>query len=131
MSKRSARRSARPKANSNLVVYIIGAVLVAAAGLLAFNIFKPAARAPGELQWTEAPAIVRTRIFNTDGRLIRTLAEAHFSGFEYTATWDGRDDAGERVPIGRYIVLVDAFLEAQKTSRSYKKTVVVAALLSP
>ncbi|MDZ4702015.1 MAG: lamin tail domain-containing protein [Rhodothermales bacterium] len=79
----------------------------------------------------EAPAIVRTRIFNTDGRLIRTLAEAHFSGFEYTATWDGRDDAGERVPIGRYIVLVDAFLEAQKTSRSYKKTVVVAALLSP
>jgi len=57
MSKRSARRSARPKANSNLVVYIIGAVLVAAAGLLAFNIFKPAARAPGELQWTEAPAM--------------------------------------------------------------------------
>ncbi len=79
---------------------------------------------------SEAPALVRTRVFDSEGRLVRTLGKAHFSGIDYTILWDGRDDAGERVRIGRYIVLVDAFLEAEKTSRSYKKTVVVATPLA-
>ncbi len=56
MTKRATRRSARPSANPNLLVYGLAAVLIAAVGLLLFNIFRPAGGS-GALQWTEPPAM--------------------------------------------------------------------------
>ena len=58
MSNQPTRRSARQRANPNMLVYAIAAVLIAAVALLLFNIFRPAARAPGDLQWAEPPALL-------------------------------------------------------------------------
>ena len=58
MSKTPARRSARPSANSNLLVYALAAVLLAGVALLLFNIFRPAGQTGKTLQWAEPPAML-------------------------------------------------------------------------
>lgn len=57
MSNRATRRSARPSTSSNIVVYAIVAVLLIGAAALLFNVLRPPAGAPGELQWSAPPAM--------------------------------------------------------------------------
>jgi hypothetical protein len=45
-------------------------------------------------------------IYNVRGRRVRALFEEPVSGS--TVTWDGRDDAGERVPAGVYLLRVES-----------------------
>ncbi len=52
-------------------------------------------------------ALVRARIFDSQGRLVRTLGPIN-SGAQGLLLWDGRDDAGGALPIGIYIVLLEA-----------------------
>ncbi|BBM72634.1 lamin tail domain-containing protein [Rhodothermus marinus] len=54
-----------------------------------------------------AGALVRARIFDSQGRPVRTLGPAN-SGAQGLLFWDGRDDTGGVLPIGIYIVLLEA-----------------------
>ena len=48
------------------------------------------------------------RIFDLQGRCIRTLAGAQPSGFHNILTWDGNDDQGRLARVGIYIVHLEA-----------------------
>ena len=54
-----------------------------------------------------AAALVRARIFDHQGRLVRTLGPVN-SGTQGMLLWDGRDDANRTLPIGIYIVFLEA-----------------------
>jgi hypothetical protein len=73
-------------------------------------------------------ALVRARIFDGAGRLVRTLEDATLAGNAQagTLTWQGRDDDGRPLRIGIYIVLLEALdLNGAKTE-AYKEVVVLA-----
>ena len=42
------------------------------------------------------------KIYDVEGRMIRTLADATMTAGEHVATWDGRDDSGTSVASGIY-----------------------------
>ena len=47
---------------------------------------------------------IQVRIYDIVGRRVRTLADRVFAAGEHTLTWDGTDDAGQKVPRGVYFV---------------------------
>ncbi|MBT7863134.1 MAG: T9SS type A sorting domain-containing protein [Gemmatimonadetes bacterium] len=51
-------------------------------------------------------ADARLIIYDTLGRMVRTLADGTQSAGTHTATWDGRDDAGRAVASGIYIARI-------------------------
>jgi gliding motility-associated-like protein len=53
------------------------------------------------------PKPVKVAIYDLAGSLVRTLADREQIGGIYTETWDGKNDAGEVVPPGNYIVLLE------------------------
>ena len=62
-------------------------------------------------------AQVSLRIYNVAGQLIRTLAdEARTPGEVHTATWDGRNEAGQSVSSGVYFYKLVAgnFVQTKK-----------------
>ncbi|MEW5993868.1 MAG: gliding motility-associated C-terminal domain-containing protein, partial [Candidatus Zixiibacteriota bacterium] len=70
----------------------------------------------------EAPvgAEVNMRIYDREGRAVRTLLDgATFLHSSYA--WDGRSDSGRRLPIGIYILYVEA-----EGSETVKKPIVIA-----
>lgn len=75
---------------------------------------------------TAAPALIRARIFDAQGRLVRTLEDAAFSAQRGQLLWDGRDDAGRTLRIGIYIVLLEAVDERGGTTDVFKRPVVLA-----
>jgi uncharacterized repeat protein (TIGR02543 family) len=62
---------------------------------------------------------VRIEIFTTDGRRIRTLVNEEKQAGEYTAEWDGSDDAGRKAVSGVYLCRMNA----GSFSRTIKMTV--------
>ncbi len=46
---------------------------------------------------------VRLELFDVRGRLVRTLVQATLPAARHAVAWNGRDDAGRRVPSGTYI----------------------------
>jgi len=71
-------------------------------------------------------ALVRARVFDTRGRLVRTLANAEAVGARTEIIWDGLDDRRGRVPVGPYVVLVEAS-DASTGARVVHKAVAVVA----
>lgn len=55
---------------------------------------------------SESP--VRARLFDRDGRTVRTLADGRLPAGEHALAWDRRDDAGARVPAGVYLLRLEA-----------------------
>jgi hypothetical protein len=55
-----------------------------------------------------APGIVRVRIYNVAGRLVRELPAVHCDAGPNERTWDGGDSGGNRVASGVYFVRVSA-----------------------
>jgi hypothetical protein len=53
------------------------------------------------------PKPVKVAIYDLTGSLVRILADREQIGGIYTETWDGKNDAGEVVPPGNYIVLLE------------------------
>lgn len=47
---------------------------------------------------------VRARLFDRDGRAVRTLADGRFPAGEHALAWDRRDDAGAVVAAGVYLL---------------------------
>ncbi|MEM1053988.1 MAG: lamin tail domain-containing protein [Bacteroidota bacterium] len=78
----------------------------------------------------ESPAaLLRVRIFDGAGRQVRELEAARLSGSEGTLIWDGRDDRGEQLRIGPYIVLLEAVDTEGGTTEAVKGVVVLARQL--
>jgi hypothetical protein len=50
----------------------------------------------------ESPGEVNLRIYDSNGRLMRTLVEARAEAGENVVVWDGRDDAGRSLASGVY-----------------------------
>ena len=42
------------------------------------------------------------RLYDIRGRLVRTLEDGVKDGGDFQTAWDGRDDAGRRLPAGVY-----------------------------
>lgn len=84
------------------------------------------------IQYTlsQVPSLVRVRIFDARGRRVRTLEEARLSGRSGELLWNGRDDAGDRVRIGPYVVLFEAVQAESGSTTALKETVVVARPLN-
>jgi hypothetical protein len=65
-------------------------------------------------------------IYNSYGQLVRKLLDADPTGSERALVWDGRDDDGTRLPMGIYIVYLEA-LNARKGILCREKKAVVLA----
>ena len=54
------------------------------------------------------PSTVRVRIYDAQGRLVRTLEDARLTGRTGELVWNGRGDRGEPVRMGIYVVHLEA-----------------------
>ncbi len=88
------------------------------------------ARTGTALRYTLAAeaGVVRIRIFDGAGRLVRTLEEAALAGNAVTGEriWNGLDDDGRPLRVGPYIVLLEALDLAGATTEAYREVVVLA-----
>lgn len=75
------------------------------------------------------PNLVRARIYDTRGRKVRTLEDARLTGPSGELVWNGRDDAGDTVRVGVYVVLFEAVRPDEGTVIRQKTPVVVARSL--
>jgi hypothetical protein len=74
----------------------------------------------------ESDYMIRVRIFDRYGRLVRTLADGTPAGFSGTLVWDGLTDGGQRNRVGIYIVLLEAYNSSNGRSRVFRDTAVLA-----
>ncbi|PAU93015.1 hypothetical protein CK503_13915 [Aliifodinibius salipaludis] len=74
--------------------------------------------------------LIKVRIYDRYGRLVRTLADGKQAGFEGQLIWDGRKDNKSRNRIGIYIVVFEAYDSTSGSDLSFKKTVVLARQLN-
>lgn len=74
-------------------------------------------------------ALVRIRIYDVRGRLVRLLAAEALAGPEGEMVWDGLDDERRRVRMGIYLILLEAADARGGTVRQAKAAVVVAGRL--
>ena len=56
---------------------------------------------PGDCQ-------VTLKVYNLKGQLVRTLVNEYKLAGTYTATWDGRNEEGQRVASGTYLCKITA-----------------------
>ncbi len=69
---------------------------------------------------------VNISIFDSRGRLIRTLTDNQPSGTTGSLIWDGRDNFGHVCRVGIYIVLMEAIHYQQGVVKKMRRAVVVA-----
>jgi hypothetical protein len=74
----------------------------------------------------EPDYLLKIRIFDRYGRLVRKLAEARPAGFDGSIIWDGMTDSGQTNRIGIYIVLIEAYNSSNGSNRTFKETAVIA-----
>ena len=73
--------------------------------------------------------VIRIRIFDVNGRLVRRLAQSELSPSAGSITWNGLDDDGNLVRIGMYIVLFEALDNFGGVARTMKDVAVVGRKL--
>jgi len=71
-------------------------------------------------------SLLRLRIYDIEGRCIRSIENVVIAGQEGSTIWDGCDDAGRRARIGVYVILAEA-LDARSTTVALAKAAVVVA----
>jgi hypothetical protein len=74
-------------------------------------------------------SFVRVKIFDVMGRIVRTLLNNQLSGSESQMIFDGKDDSGNKLRIGIYVVFLEAIDDKGGTIEQAKTTIVVAAKL--
>jgi hypothetical protein len=72
---------------------------------------------------------MRIRIFDINGRLIQTLSDNYYSGSEFRVVWNGRNNNGALMPIGIYIILIEALNDRNGVYLTKKTSVVLAKKL--
>jgi len=78
---------------------------------------------------SQATSQVRVKIFDSKGRLVRTLLNNQASGSSGSVIFDGRDDSGDALRIGIYIIFLEAINEGSGVVETMKTVVVVARKL--
>ncbi len=78
---------------------------------------------------TQATSQVRIKIYDSKGRLVRTLASNQASGSSGSIIFDGLGDDGEALRIGIYIIFLEAINEGTGVVETMKTVVVVARKL--
>lgn len=73
----------------------------------------------------EVLSTVTLRIFDLKGRLIRRLVDQVLQSSTGDIIWDGRNDNGKKLPVGVYIVLMQATARDSEKVYSKKITVVI------
>jgi hypothetical protein len=74
-------------------------------------------------------AQLRVKVYDIKGRLVRTLLNNQLSGSEGQIIFDGKNDNGEKLRIGIYILYIEAINDQGGTVDQTKAVVVVAAKL--
>lgn len=74
----------------------------------------------------EPDYMMRIRIYDRYGRLVRTLADGLNAGLYGTVIWDGRSDDGGRNRIGIYIIFVEVYNSANGSRRLFREIAVLA-----
>lgn len=74
-------------------------------------------------------AMIRVRLYDVSGRLIRRLAQNEPSPSTGSIIWNGMDDDGHRVRIGMYIILFEALDNFGGTAKTMKDVAVVGRKL--
>lgn len=83
-----------------------------------------------EIRLPVPTARLNISIYDIDGRPVRRLASNIYAGSAAPILrWDGRDDSGRRLPIGRYIVHLDALDETLNQRFQTKRVIVLAEKL--
>lgn len=77
-------------------------------------------------QYTSPDYLIRIWIFDRYGRPIIQLSQGHAAGTRGALMWDGLNENGQKVPIGRYIAYIEASDAAGRSVQRHKTTVVVA-----
>jgi hypothetical protein len=70
--------------------------------------------------------LLRIRIYDRYGRLVRTLADGMNAGLSGSVICDGRTDSGGRNRIGIYIVYAEAYNSANGSRRAFREIAVLA-----
>jgi hypothetical protein len=78
---------------------------------------------------TQSVAQVRIKIFDSKGRLVRTLLNNQPSGSSGSVIFDGKDDEGRTLRIGIYIIFLEALNDNSGVVEMNKTVVVVARKL--
>ena len=78
---------------------------------------------------TQTVAQVRIKIFDSKGRLVRTLLNNQASGSTGSVIFDGRDDEGRTLRIGIYIIFLEALNDNSGVVESNRTVVVIARKL--
>ena len=78
---------------------------------------------------TQAISQVRIKIFDSKGRLVRTLLNNQPSASSGSVIFDGRDDDGNALRIGIYIIFLEALNNSSGVVETMKSVVVVARKL--
>ena len=73
---------------------------------------------------------IKLKIFDSRGRLVRTIYSNQASGSSGSVIFDGLDDNGDPLRIGIYIILLESLNENSGIVESLKSTVVVARKLN-
>ncbi|MBI2420067.1 MAG: gliding motility-associated C-terminal domain-containing protein, partial [Ignavibacteriales bacterium] len=69
---------------------------------------------------------INIRIFDDKGRPRKTLLRNHYANGSGVIRYDGRDDGGNALPLGMYIVLMDITDTASGQKKAYKQVLVSA-----
>lgn len=75
------------------------------------------------------PALIRARVFDATGRIVRIIEDAGISASTGSIFWDGFDDDGNNLPVGIYVVLLEAIDSTNGRTETYKDVVVLARQL--
>lgn len=89
-------------ANALLIDYAPGSVV------LTGNLLRPRDATPTTIDTTIfSSGRVSLRVYDSDGRPVRTLFDDHRDAGAFTVAWDGKDASGAAVPSGLYFVAVN------------------------
>lgn len=109
-------------------VGLSGTPVERAAGLTITSPFAPTRGEAAQITYrlsTEA-ALVRARIYDGGGRLVREIEAGRLSGSTATLTWDGTDESRRPLRAGIYVVLVEAVDAQGGTTEALRGVVVLA-----
>jgi len=70
--------------------------------------------------------LVKVRIFDRYGRLVRKLADSHATGLNGSLSWDGSMDDGRSNRVGIYIIHIEAYDASTGKRKEFKETAVLA-----
>ena len=77
-------------------------------------------------QFEDPDYMLKVRIYDRYGRLVRNLANNYSAGLNGFLIWDGRTDDGQRNRIGIYIVYVEAYNGSTGSKRVFREAAVMA-----